>query len=162
MRFFLTYVYVRVLNTRQWTSLRVLSTPYVYVHEKKRITGTTSTRIRFPSVFRLFSVLKGVENNGPITWNNMKTYTCGRGLGTAFTCEANRKLLVQAGFEVAPSGYRSDALPIELLSPAENGVLIPEGATSNPAWANNFPLTSQYMLILFTCFSPEDDRVTVR
>ena len=24
------YVYVRVLNTRQWTSLRVLSTPYVY------------------------------------------------------------------------------------------------------------------------------------
>ena len=32
-----------------------------------------STRIRFPSVFILFSVLKGVENNGPITWNNMKT-----------------------------------------------------------------------------------------
>ena len=30
MRFF-TYVYVRILNTRQWTSLRVLSTPYVYV-----------------------------------------------------------------------------------------------------------------------------------
>ena len=37
MRFFYTYVYVRVLNTRQWTSLRVLSTTYVYV--KKRITG---------------------------------------------------------------------------------------------------------------------------
>ena len=33
MRFF-TYVYVRILNTRQWTSLRVLSTPYVYVGRK--------------------------------------------------------------------------------------------------------------------------------
>ena len=32
--FFLTYGYVRVLNTRQWTSLRVLSTPYVYVGRK--------------------------------------------------------------------------------------------------------------------------------
>ena len=31
MRFF----YVRVLKTRQWTSLRVLSTPYVYVRKKK-------------------------------------------------------------------------------------------------------------------------------
>ena len=30
MRFF----YVRVLNTRQWTSLRVLNTPYVYVRKK--------------------------------------------------------------------------------------------------------------------------------
>ena len=39
---FFTYVYVRVLNTRQWTSLRVLSTytyEYVYVRKKKRITG---------------------------------------------------------------------------------------------------------------------------
>ena len=34
---------------------------------------TPSTRIRFPSVFILFCALKGVENNGPITWNNMKT-----------------------------------------------------------------------------------------
>ena len=34
MRFF-TYVYVRVLNTRQWTTLRVLSTPYVYVRKGK-------------------------------------------------------------------------------------------------------------------------------
>ena len=34
MRFFFTYVDVRVLNTRQWTSLRVLSTPYVYVGKK--------------------------------------------------------------------------------------------------------------------------------
>ena len=36
MRFF-TYVYVRsvrVLNTRQWTGLHVLSTPYVYVGRK--------------------------------------------------------------------------------------------------------------------------------
>ena len=32
--FFFTYVYVRVLNTRQWTSLRVLNTPYVYVGQK--------------------------------------------------------------------------------------------------------------------------------
>ena len=30
-----------------------------------------SIRIRFPSVFILFFVLKGVENNGPITWNNV-------------------------------------------------------------------------------------------
>ena len=28
------FIYVRVLNTRQWTSLRVLSTPYVYVRKK--------------------------------------------------------------------------------------------------------------------------------
>ena len=35
MRFFFTYVYVRMLNTRQWTDLRVLSTPYVYVGRKK-------------------------------------------------------------------------------------------------------------------------------
>ena len=34
MRFFFTYVYVRMLNKRQWTSLRVLSTPYVYVRRK--------------------------------------------------------------------------------------------------------------------------------
>ena len=34
---------------------------------------TPSTCICFPSVFILFSVLKGVEHNGPITWNNMKT-----------------------------------------------------------------------------------------
>ena len=27
------FFYVRVLNTRQWTSLRVLSTPYVYVRK---------------------------------------------------------------------------------------------------------------------------------
>ena len=39
MRFFFTYVYARVLNTPKWTSLRVLSTPYVYVRKKKRITG---------------------------------------------------------------------------------------------------------------------------
>ena len=39
MRFFFTYVYVRVLNTRQWTSLRVLNTPYVLCTLKKRITG---------------------------------------------------------------------------------------------------------------------------
>ena len=32
--FFFTYIYVRMLNTRQWTSLRVLSTPYVYVGRK--------------------------------------------------------------------------------------------------------------------------------
>ena len=31
---FFSYVYVRVLNTRQWTSLRILSTPYVYVYVK--------------------------------------------------------------------------------------------------------------------------------
>ena len=32
MRFFYVYyVYVHMLITRQWTSLRVLSTPYVYV-----------------------------------------------------------------------------------------------------------------------------------
>ena len=36
---FFTYVYVRVLNTRQWTSLRILSTPYVYVGRKKHSTG---------------------------------------------------------------------------------------------------------------------------
>ena len=30
-----TYVYVRMLNTRQWTSLRVLRTPYVYVAGSK-------------------------------------------------------------------------------------------------------------------------------
>ena len=34
MRFFYTYIYVRVLNTRQWTSLRILSTPYVYVRKQ--------------------------------------------------------------------------------------------------------------------------------
>ena len=28
------FIYVRMLNTRQWTSLRVLSTPYVYVARK--------------------------------------------------------------------------------------------------------------------------------
>ena len=39
MRSRFTYVYVRILNTRQWTSLRVLSTPYVYVGRKKRSTG---------------------------------------------------------------------------------------------------------------------------
>ena len=33
------FFYVRVLNTRQWMSLHVLSTPYVYVRNKKRITG---------------------------------------------------------------------------------------------------------------------------
>ena len=37
MRIFM-YVYVRLLNTRQWTSLRVLNTWYVYVR-KKRIAG---------------------------------------------------------------------------------------------------------------------------
>ena len=37
LRFF-TYVYVHLLNTRQWTSLHVLSTPYVYVCKKKRST----------------------------------------------------------------------------------------------------------------------------
>ena len=31
---FFTYVYIRVLSTRQWTSLRVLSIPYVYVGRK--------------------------------------------------------------------------------------------------------------------------------
>ena len=31
--FFFKYVYVRTLNTRQWTSLRVLSTPYVYIYK---------------------------------------------------------------------------------------------------------------------------------
>ena len=35
MRFF----YVRMLNTRQWTSLRVLSTPYVYVGWKNAALG---------------------------------------------------------------------------------------------------------------------------
>ena len=36
MRFFYVrhYVYVRMLNTCQWMSLRVLSTPYVYVGRK--------------------------------------------------------------------------------------------------------------------------------
>ena len=29
-------------------------------------------------------------------------------------------MLTQAGFELAPSRYRSDALPIELVSPMEN------------------------------------------
>ena len=28
------FFYLRVLNTRQWTSLRVLRTPYVYVGRK--------------------------------------------------------------------------------------------------------------------------------
>ena len=45
----------------------------------------------------------------------------------------------QAGFELAPSGYRSDALPIELLSPTEKDVL-----------------ASQYRFIMFIC-CPEDD-----
>ena len=31
---FFTYVHVRMLNTRQWTNLRVLRTPYVYVGRK--------------------------------------------------------------------------------------------------------------------------------
>ena len=31
---FFTYVYVRMLSTRQCTSLRVLSTPYIYVGRK--------------------------------------------------------------------------------------------------------------------------------
>ena len=88
------------------------------------------------------------------------------------------KLLAQAGFELAPSGYRSDALLIELLSPntvlcspvdmwsvklfttnrsslklvelarcsplgsiaqsVERSDRYPEGASLNPAWANNF------------------------
>ena len=49
---FITYVYVRMLNTRQWTSLRVLSTPYVYVRKKKRrhcllvpLSGDTADRV---------------------------------------------------------------------------------------------------------------------
>ena len=54
-------------------------------------------------------------------------------------CEANGKLLAQAGFELAPSEYR-----------------YPEGVSSNPTWANNFPLASQYRFIVFTC-CPEDD-----
>ena len=33
MRFLRTFT-VRMLNTRQWTSLRVLGTPYVYVGRK--------------------------------------------------------------------------------------------------------------------------------
>ena len=39
---FFTHVYVRVLNTRQWTSLRVLSTPYVYARKKKGIGWKTA------------------------------------------------------------------------------------------------------------------------
>ena len=34
MRFFLRTFALRLLNTRQWTNLRVLSTPYVYVGRK--------------------------------------------------------------------------------------------------------------------------------
>ena len=56
------------------------------------------------------------------------------------TMRPTGKLLVQAEFELAPSGYRSDALPIELLSPTENDI----------------PLASQYRFIMFTC-CPEDD-----
>ena len=50
-------------------------------------TKATCTRIRFPSVFILFSVLKGVENNGHYLKqyeNAMKTYTCGRGLSSIY------------------------------------------------------------------------------
>ena len=36
-RVFLAYVYVRVLHTSQGTSLRVLSTPYVYTYVKKHV-----------------------------------------------------------------------------------------------------------------------------
>ena len=49
------------------------------------------------------------------------------------------KVLTQAGFKLAPSGYRSDALSIELLSPTEKDVL-----------------ASQYRFIMFIC-CPEDD-----
>ena len=51
-------------------------------------------------------------------------------------CEAIGKLLAQAGFELAHSGKRSDALPIDLLGPMENDLLIQP--------------------IMFTC-CPEDD-----
>ena len=34
-----------------------------------------------------------------------------------YTAEVNWKMLTRAGFEVAPSGYRSAALPVELSSP---------------------------------------------
>ena len=43
---FFTYVYARVLNTHQWTNLRVVSTPYVYVRKKNasrlQMNGTMS------------------------------------------------------------------------------------------------------------------------
>ena len=42
----------------------------------------------------------------------------------SYTVRPTEKLLAQAGFELAPSRYRSDALPIELLSPTKNDVQI--------------------------------------
>ena len=34
-----------------------------------------------------------------------------------YTAEVNWKMLTQVGFELAPSGYQSTALPVELSSP---------------------------------------------
>ena len=50
------------------------------------------------------------------------------------------KLLAQAGFKLAPSGYRSDALPIEPNGERRANSTNLQGASSNPAWANNFPV----------------------
>ena len=38
------------------------------------------------------------------------------------TAEGNWKMLIAAGFELAPSGHRSAALPVELSSPQGRGV----------------------------------------
>ena len=42
-----TYVYVRMLNTRQWTSLRVLSTPYVLCVGRKNAALEINPKTRF-------------------------------------------------------------------------------------------------------------------
>ena len=47
-----TYVYIRMLNTRQWTSLRVLSTPYVYVGRRN-----AALEINLHTYLRLYSNL---------------------------------------------------------------------------------------------------------
>ena len=58
-------------------------------------------------------------------------------------------MLTRAGFELAPSGYRSAALPFELStrcgldsSTGRAADRYPEGASSNPAQVNLLQLTS--------------------
>ena len=73
MRFF-TYVYVRVLNTRQWMSLRVLSTPYVYVR-KKNASLENSLKLRLHTAinradFVSWCMLYTYEGNKMHSWEN--------------------------------------------------------------------------------------------
>ena len=75
---FFTYVYVRVLNTRQWMSLRtsVLSTPFVYVRKKTHHWKTALIRTLRVLKISLYPSYKRLII--PIDWRNNLCSPCYR------------------------------------------------------------------------------------